>query len=158
MNRRMKFAVGTIAVLCLGAVSSASAQSLKEKVVGAWVLESASENFADGKTLHSWASGNLILDPTGHMAMFLIGKDRAKTSESVRTPAGPAVAFYGTYSVDEAGSVINLKIESGVTPVFDGSARPWKISVKGDMLTTTSPETKTPDGMMIPVNEWKKLK
>ena len=158
MNIRTSLAVGTITLLCLGAASSAWAQSLKDKVIGAYILDTASENYADGKTLHTWATGNLILDATGHMSQFLIGKDRAKTSESIRAPVGPAVAFYGTYTVDEAASTINLKIESGVTPVFDGAARAWKITVKGDILTTTSPETKTPEGMMTPVNEWKRLK
>ena len=158
MNIRMTLAAGTMALLCLAAVSPAFAQSLKEKVIGAYILESGSENFADGKSLHVWATGNLILDATGHMSQFLIGKDRAKTSESIRAPVGPAVAFYGTYTIDEAASTINLKIESGVTPVFDGAARAWKITVKGDILTTTSPETKTPEGMMTPVNEWRRLK
>ena len=158
MKYHMSLAVGAMALVCLGAASSAFAQSLKDKVVGAYILESASENYADGKSLHSWATGNLILDATGHFSDFLIGKDRAKTSESVRAPVGPAVAFYGTYTVDEAASTINLKIESGVTPVFDGATRSWKISLKGDILTATSPETKTPEGMMTPVNEWKRLK
>ena len=158
MNRRTTLAIGTIALLCLGAASAALAQSLKDKVIGAYVLENGSENYADGKVLHQWATGNLILDASGHMSQFLIGKDRAKTSESVRTPVGPAVAFYGTYTADEAAGVINLKIESGVTPVFDGAARAVKISVKDDILTVTSPETKTPEGMMTPVNQWKKLK
>ncbi len=158
MIRRTMLAFGTTALLSVGVAAPASAQSLKEKVVGAYVLESGSENYADGKKLSSWATGNLILDATGHMSMFLIGKDRAKASESVRAPVGPAVGFYGTYTIDEAAGSINLKIESGVTPAFDGAARSWKIGVKGDILTTTSPETKTPEGMMTPVNEWKKLK
>lgn len=158
MIRRTLLSIGTTALLCLGAVVPASAQSLKEKVVGAYILESGSENYADGKKLSSWATGNLILDATGHMSQFLIGKERGKTSDSVRMPVGPAVAYYGTYTVDEAASTIILKIESGVTPVFDGTARSVKISIKGDILTFTSPEVKTPEGMMIPVNEWKKLK
>ena len=158
MHIRISLAVGTIALLCMGAASSALAQSLKEKVAGTYILEAASENYASGKASHPWATGNLILDPTGHMSQFLIGSDRAKTSESVRAPVGPAVAFYGTYTIDEAAGSINLKIESGVTPVFDGAARSWKITVKGDILTTTAPETKTPEGMMTPVNEWRRLK
>lgn len=150
--------IAITAIGCVALVGPASAQSLKDQVVGTYILELGSENYAGGKTLHTWATGNMILDATGHMSQFLIGKDRGKTSDNIRTPVGPAVAFYGTYTVDEASSSINLKIESGVTPVFDGAARSWKISVKGDVLTTTAPETKTPEGMMTPVNDWKKLK
>ncbi len=156
--RHTTLAFSTLSLLCLTFALPASAQSLKEKVVGTYSLDSGSENYADGRKLSSWAAGNMILDATGHMSMFLIGKDRAKTSESVRAPVGPAVGFYGTYTIDEAAGAINLKIESGVTPVFDGTARAWKISLKDDILTATAPETKTPEGMMTPVNQWKKLK
>ncbi len=158
MLNRVTISFATIPLLCLGLSLPASAQSLKDKAIGTYALESATENYADGKKLSSWASGNLILDASGHMSMFLIGKDRAKTSESVRAPVGPAVGFYGSYTIDEAASAINLKIESGVTPVFDGTSRSWKITVNGDVLTATAPETKTPEGMMTPINAWKKLK
>src|SRR5262245_14223166 len=42
-----------------------------------------------------WATGNLILDPSGHLSFFLIGKDQLKTGSSVRTPLGPLVAYDG---------------------------------------------------------------
>ena len=158
MYHRLTINFATIALVSLGVSVPASAQSLKDKAVGAYTLESGTENYADGKKLSSWAAGNLILDATGHMSMFLIGKDRAKVSDSVRAPVGPAVGFYGSYTIDEAAGVINLKIESGVTPVFDGTARSWKIAINGDVLTATSPETKTPEGLMTPINAWKKLK
>jgi Lipocalin-like domain len=158
MDNRVTMRFATIALMCLGVAGPASAQSLKDKAVGAYTLESGTENYADGKKLSSWATGNLILDASGHMSMFLIGKDRAKTSDSVRAPVGPAVGFYGSYTIDEAAGVINLKIESGVTPMFDGTVRSWKIAVNGDVLTATAPETKTPEGMMTPINAWKKLK
>jgi Lipocalin-like domain len=158
MNRRSTLTLGTIALMCIAAVSPASAQNLKDQVIGAYALQSGTENFADGRKLSFWATGSLILAPSGHFSQFLIGKERAKTSDSVRTPVGPAVGYYGTYTIDEAAGVINLKIESGVTPQFDGAARQIKISVKGDVLTMTSPELKTPEGPMVPVNEWKKLK
>ncbi len=158
MNRRTTLAFGTLALMGIAAVSPASAQGLKDQVIGAYVLQAGTENFADGKKLSFWATGSLILAPTGHFSQFLIGKERAKTSDSVRNPVGPAVGYYGTYTIDEAAGVINLKIDSGVTPQFDGAARQIKISLKSDVLTMTSPEVKTPEGPMVPVNEWKKLK
>jgi hypothetical protein len=54
----------------------AAAQSLKEKVVGAWVLDVGAEIFQDGKKVVPWATGSLILDPSGHMSFFVIGKGR----------------------------------------------------------------------------------
>ena len=158
MNRSTTLALGTIILFYAGVASSAGAQTLAEKVVGTWTLEAGSENYPDGRKLQSWATGNLIFDPTGHFSQFLIGKERPKTSTSVRTPVGPGVAFYGMYTVDEATGTLTLKVESGVTPVFDGTTRQVKASIKGDILTATSPETVTPEGPMIPVNEWKRVK
>ena len=156
MNRRAILGLGTLALVCIAA--PASAQGLKDQVIGSWTLSSGTENFADGKKLTPWATGNLILAASGHFSYFLIGTERAKASPSVRAPAGPAVAYYGSYTVDEAASVITLKTESGVTPVFDGTARPVKFSIKADTLTLTSPEVKTPEGPMVPINEWKRTK
>jgi hypothetical protein len=79
MNR-CTIALGTIALLCMGVASPALAQSFKDKVIGAWTLEAGSEDFADGKKLMPWATGNLILYPTGHFSFFVIGKDQPKTS------------------------------------------------------------------------------
>ena len=50
-----------IAVLSMGFASPAVAQSFKDKVIGAWTLESGSENFPDGKEAYSL--GNRQSDP-----------------------------------------------------------------------------------------------
>jgi hypothetical protein len=60
-----------VTLFCGGAGSPAIAQSFKDKVIGAWTLESGSENFPDGKKSEHWATGNLILDPSGHLSFFL---------------------------------------------------------------------------------------
>ncbi len=158
MNRRTSLAVSMLALLSVGVAAPASAQGVKDQLVGAWTLASGTENFSDGKKMTPWATGSLILTPTGQFSQFLIGSERAKTSPSVRTPAGPAVAYYGTYSVDEAAGILTLKVESGVTPVLEGSTRPVKFSLKGDTLTLITPEVKTPEGPMVPTNEWKRTK
>jgi len=70
----------------------ASAQSLKEKLVGAYTLTEGSEVFADGKKVVPWAKGSLQLSPTGRASFFVFPTERAKT-DSVRTPAGPMVSL-----------------------------------------------------------------
>jgi Lipocalin-like domain len=157
-NRYAKFTAAAVSLLCLGIASPASAQSLKEKVVGAWTLDVGAEIFQDGKKAVPWATGNLMLDPTGHMSFFVIGKDRAKGTDDVRSPAGPMVAYYGTYTVDEAEGTITYKIEHAGNPLFEGAVRKQKVAFKGDVMSTTGTDIKTPQGMMTPVNEWKKAK
>ncbi len=157
MNRYAKFTAVALSLPCMTFASPAGAQSLKEKVVGAWVLDVGAEIFQDGKKVVPWITGNLILDPTGHMSFFVIAKDRAK-SDDVRIPAGPMVAYYGTYTVDEGANTITYKIEHAGNPAFDGAVRKQKVTFKGDVMTTTGDDVKTPQGTITPVNEWKKAK
>jgi hypothetical protein len=64
MKRFVTFATATACLVCMG-IAPASAQSLKEKVMGAWTLDVGSEIFQDGKKVTPWAAGSLILDSTG---------------------------------------------------------------------------------------------
>jgi hypothetical protein len=157
MKTRYTVALSVLAGVMIAIGSPALAQSLKDKVVGAWTLVSGSENYPDGKKLTPWETGNLILDPTGHVSFFVIAKDRPKSS-SVRTPVGPMVAYYGTSTIDEPNATLTYKIERAASPSFEGAIRTQKVSFKGDVMVMTGSEVETPEGKMIPINEWKKAK
>jgi hypothetical protein len=128
LSRLITLAVAAISLLCLGAFFPAGAQSLKEKVTGTWIFESGSDNFPDGRKLSSWVAGSLMLDSTGHVSLFLIGSDRQKANPNIRTPVGPVVAFFGTYTIDEAKNMLTFKISYGSSPLFDGAVRTQEIS------------------------------
>ncbi|MFM0522128.1 lipocalin-like domain-containing protein [Caballeronia jiangsuensis] len=146
------------AVLCASAALPADAQNLKQQVVGTWTLTSGSEKLANGKTIVPWASGNLMLDSTGHMAFYLVGKDRPRTIANPSVPIGPVIAYYGTYTVDESASTLTYNVESSTSPAFDGAVRKQQVVLSGDMLTTTGSPVKTSDGEIVPTNEWKRAK
>lgn len=158
MNRGGLVTKTAFAVICAGAALPADAQNLKQQVVGTWTLTSGSEKLANGKTIIPWASGNLMLDATGHVAFFLVGKDRPKTVANPRVPIGPVIAYYGTYTVDEPTSTLTYNVESSTSPSFDGAVRKQKVILSGDTLTTTGSPVKTSDGEIIPINEWKRAK
>jgi hypothetical protein len=158
MKQNGVMATPVLALLYLGLALPANAQSLKQQIAGSWTLESGSENYPDGRKNMPWATGNLIIDSSGHASMFLVGRDQPKDSPSVRTPVGPFVAYYGTYTVDEPGKVLTWKIEYGASPLFNGAVRTQKISLDGEVMTWTGSEVKTPEGPMTPVNVWKKAK
>ena len=143
-----------LAVLALPHI--ASAQSLKEKLVGAYILAEGSEVFADGKKVVPWAKGSLQLSPTGRASFFVLPKERAKT-DSVRTPAGPMVAWYGSFTVDEAANTFTVTVEGASSPVFEGAKRVQTISFQGDTMTLTGSKVDTPEGPISPVNVWKKV-
>jgi Lipocalin-like domain len=158
VNPRSAAATTALAFLCLGFSIPATAQSLQQKIVGTWTLESGSENYTDGKRNMPWATGNLMIDSTGHASLFLVGRDQPNTSPSVRTPVGPFVAYYGTYAVNEAEMVLTWKVDHASSPLFNGGVRTQKVSFNGDVMTWTGSEVKTPEGTMTPVNQWKPAK
>ncbi|SAL82326.1 hypothetical protein AWB67_06093 [Caballeronia terrestris] len=99
-----------------------------------------------------------MLDSTGHMAFFLMGKDRPKTIANPSVPIGPVIAYYGTYTVDESASTLTYNVESSTSPAFDGAVRKQKVVLSGNKLTTTGSPVKTSDGEIVPTNEWKRAK
>ena len=136
---------------------SAMAQTLKSRIVGGWTLVEGSEIMPDGKKVVPWAKGSLIVDRGGRISFFVLGKDRPKT-DSVRTPAAPMVAYYGTYTVDETGKKFSIKIEGASSPAFEGAVREQTVTFKDDTMTTTGSKVQTPQGQITPVNVWKKAK
>ena len=158
MKQRSIAGTTILACLCLGFALPASAQSLKEQLAGTWMLTAGTEQHPDGKKVTPWSEGRLMLDANGNLAFFLIGRDRPKTGNDPRVPVGPAVAYYGTYSVNEAEKSLTWKIERALWPGFDGGERKQSVALTGDTMTTTGSPVQTPQGAIIPINEWKRVK
>ena len=134
----------------------ANAESLKEKLIGAYTLVEGSEVSAEGKKVVPWGKGSLQISRAGRISFFVLPNERAKT-DSVRTPAGPMVAWYGTYTVDEAANTYTAKIEGASSPGFEGATRVQTVTFQGDTMTTTGSKVDTPEGPITPVNVWKKV-
>lgn len=156
MNRIL-MAAAIVGVLFLGFALRADAQNLKQQVVGTWNMTKGMEKLGD-KTTTPWAAGRLVLDAEGRLAFFLVGKDRAKGDPNPRTPVGPFIAYYGTYTVDEAAKTVTYHIEHSAFPNFEKSTRTQKISFSGDTMITTGTPVKTAEGEVTPINEWKRAK
>ena len=160
MKRRHVFVLAACActVLPMLAAVSATAQTVKDQVVGTWTLASGIEKRSDGTTAPTWAAGNLVLTATGHVSLFLIGKDRAKADADPRVPIGPLVAYYGTYTVDEATKTMTYSVEMGSSPAWEKMVRKQTVSMTGDAMTLTGSPVKLPQGDIVPINEWKRTK
>ena len=147
-----------LAALNFAAASPASAQSLKDQLVGTWALTAGTEVAADGTKNKRWTEGRVMFDANGNLAHFLIGPDRPKTGNDPRAPVGPAVGYWGTYTVNEADKSTTWKIERAMWPGFDGIERKQTIAISGDTMTSTGSPVQTPQGPITPVNEWKRVK
>src|SRR5262245_48468835 len=103
----MKY-LSMIGVLSIGFLAPpAHAQNLMHQVAGTRTVTSGAEQFADGKKVIPWSAGNLMIDPTGHMSLFIFAKDRPTAGPpDPRQPAGPMVGYYGTVTADDAANTL----------------------------------------------------
>jgi hypothetical protein len=153
---RLKLALIAAALGVLASSQIGYAQSLREKLIGSYDLVEGSEVFSDGKKVVPWAKGSLTLGRAGRATFFVLPKERAKT-DSVRTPAGPMVAWYGAYTVDEAANTVTVTLVGASSPMFEGATRVQKVTFSGDTMTMTGSTVTTPEGPITPVNVWRKL-
>jgi len=134
-------------------------QSVVQKLMGTWILRAGWEEFQNGEKRTPWLTGSTSFDRNGHFTVFLIGKDRPKAFGDIRTPVGPFVAYYGTYTVNESEGLVQYDIDYGSTTILDGTkGRQWTITFDGKVMRTTGKPIHTPQGAFTPVNEWTRAK
>jgi hypothetical protein len=135
-NQRTTLTMTALAFLCLGIALPASnavgqQKTLKELIIGTWILDSVYDQTQDGKKNNLWGpgvKGMLILDGSGYMSWQIIAADRSKSeSNNPRTPVGQAIGYFGTYSVDEAAKTVTYHIERSTFPQWDGVDRIFNI-------------------------------
>jgi hypothetical protein len=71
-------------------------------------------------------------------------------------PAGPMVAYYGTFTADDVAKTLTLDTAS--TPIFNGITRTQHVTLDGDKLVTTGSFGQTPQGDITPINSWRRAK
>jgi Lipocalin-like domain len=129
MNPRTTLTLTGLAFLCRGIVLPASVavgqqKTLKELIVGTWILDSVYDQLQDGKKNDTWGpgvKGIAVFDGSGNMSIQIIAADRSKTaSNSPRTPVGQAIGYFGTYAVDEAAKTTTYHIERSTFPQWEG--------------------------------------
>jgi hypothetical protein len=133
MNRRTTLAMTTTAVLCLAVGLSASdslaqQKSLKEQLVGTWTLVSSDKVRPDGSTLKQFGAnpkGINVFDANDRFFLMIAGADNSKIVSNNLSEANfeeggglivESIAYYGTYTVNEAEKVAILYIEASTFP------------------------------------------
>jgi lipocalin-like protein len=120
-------------------------KSLKELIVGTWSLDSIYDQTEDGKKHNPWGDdvkGQIIYTEDGHYAFMTMSANRPKADTSPRQPVGPLVAYWGTYTVDEAGKTLISDIDRCSFPQWDGEKH-----------TTLTIETLTDDELHLVVTK-----
>ena len=135
MNRRSVLIISISAITALGLAllpGSALAQqkSLKEQITGTWSFVSSNAKGPDGSPL--WGSnpkGLFILTDSGHFSWQVFRSDRPKfasnnrlnaTADELKTTNRGSLAYFGTYSVNEADKTIIFRTGASTYPNSEG--------------------------------------
>jgi hypothetical protein len=147
MKRVCKLTLGTLGLLFLGVVLSASevfAQTAKD-LAGTWTLVSVVTE-QEGKMSDTFGpnpKGILMVDANGRYVITFARADLPKVASNNRTTATPeenkaivggSLTHFGTVSVNEADKTFTFKIETATFPNWDGTEQKRPFTVTGDEL------------------------
>jgi hypothetical protein len=119
-------------MLLLASAAVAQAASLKELLVGTWVVTTVDNVRTDGSRFQAFGpnpKGMLMFDSKGHFsfqlakpgrALFASGNRLEGTPDENRATVQGSLSYYGRYSVDEADRTLHLYVESSSYPNLDG--------------------------------------
>jgi hypothetical protein len=139
-------------------VAVAQQKSLKDQLVGTWIYVSSTSTRADGvKTDNPNLKGIVIYTSDGHFAFVsvradlpkLANPDRARaTAEEAQAVVAGSIAYFGTYSINEADNVLTAKVEGSTYANLIGTDQKRIItSITADELKFTNP--RTPAGVTL---------
>jgi len=156
----------TVLAICLitglvGSSASAQQKSIKDEIVGAWSLVAVTADLADGSKADPFGTnpkGIIIFTPDGHFSLFQSRGELPKISSNDRAKASPeeasaivdgSIAYYGTYSVNEADKSLSVTLDgSTYANLLGGPAQKRLItSLNATELKFGNP--RTPSGMTL---------
>lgn len=152
------------AALSMMASPPASAQSMKDQIVGTWSVESNVEHYADGKSV-SWGQtlkGLQIFDAGGRFVLMEaeVGSRSKADGNPALNPVGKMVSYFGTYAVNETEKTLTYQIVGASFPNWDGSEQKRVVATldASKLVYKTAAPIPSPQGPFVPVVTWTKLK
>ncbi len=156
----------SVALGASGAV--AQPETMKQQLVGTWVLVSFSGEQA-GNTVEPFGpnpKGTVVFEPNGHFVQVIMRSALPKfasnnrqtgSSEENKAIVEGSLAFFGTYSVNEADRTIILHVESSTFPNWNGTDRKLPVTtLTADELKWTNVVPSIGSGTLYLV--WKRVK
>ena len=157
MNRRNILSLSVIAtfgIIMLPGSTIAQQKSLKEQLVGTWIIVSNDATAPDGKKTQLFGpnpNGILVYDATGQYVQIIVHPGVPKFKISNRQKGTPeentaavlgTTATFGTWTVDEASKTITVRYVGGLFPNQAGTeAKRIVVSVTADEMKVTNPLT-----------------
>jgi hypothetical protein len=119
------------------------AKTAKERLLGAWTLVSLTAGEEADQTFPYGANpkGSMMVDANGRFMITVVRSDLPQFASNNRMTATPdeatavvqgSIAYYGSYSIDEATHVITVNVEGSTFPNFTGGTQTRILSFNGD--------------------------
>lgn len=163
-SRTRLFAALVLLGVCVGPSGNAAEQAgrrTRDRIIGAWQLESRVVRKAGGEVvrdavLGAEPAGRLIYDVTGHMSLQMMRLDR---KQAISTPSNRQDAqnarvilgydsYFGTFHVDDAAGTVVHNVVGSLFPEDIGKDFVRQLTVEGDRLTLGF-TSKSPEGFDV---------
>jgi hypothetical protein len=119
------------------------AKAAKERLLGAWTLVSLTAGEEADQTFPYGANpkGSMMVGANGRFMITVVRSDLPQFASNNRMTATPdeatavvqgSIAYYGSYSIDEATHVITVNVEGSTFPNFTGGTQTRILSFNGD--------------------------
>jgi hypothetical protein len=154
-------AITAIAACLLTSKATAQQALLKDQLIGTWSLVAASDVYENGRSVDDWGptvKGAISYDANGRFSWIIIGEKAISKSGSPRVADRMAIAYIGSYSVDEATKTVTYKIERGSNSQLDGLSRKASIIIQGNGMKQIATPIITPKGTITPQTVFVKAK
>src|SRR5262245_27382402 len=146
MHRRgiLNFSIVTAAAVAL-LPGTALAQSLKDQVVGSWMLEAGYNILPDGSRLEANGpspEGMIVFESRSRFAQQIIDSTLPKfasnnrqqgTPEEFKRVAQGVIAYFGTYTVDDNQN-ITMRVDYSSYANMNGTAGKREVKITGDEM------------------------
>jgi hypothetical protein len=144
--------IASVGCSLLPKLAMSQRKSLKEQLVGTWAYVSSTAKLPDGSPL--WGinpKGLMIFTEDGRFSWQLFRSDRPKFASKNRMQGTPdenaatiqgSLAYFGTYSVDEAEETITTFVEGSTFPNSEGETLKRVVTrITPDTLVYENPST-----------------
>lgn len=145
----------------LGQASAQRKESVKERMLGAWQLESRTVRTAGGgvvadPVLGAQPIGRLFYDASGHMMLQMMRQQRTQAIGAPSNPEdakNPRVvlgydAYFGSFTVNESEGTVTHHVEGSLFPEDLGKDFTRLFTLEGDRFTLRF-TSKSPDGLDV---------
>ena len=143
-------AATSIATFALAMVSTGASAQVDKNLVGTWTVVSVTYE-QGGKKIEPYGpnvKGTQIYHANGRIATIVMRPDLPKVASNNRMTATAeesqkivhgSIAYFGTYTTNEADHSVTVQIEGATLPNWMGTSQKRTYTISGDQLTISNP-------------------